>query len=55
MPKGKKRKVTSEDQIGSGLAKDATEKVEKAREKRDSRLADIMAQMRTNQSTDSHQ
>lgn len=53
--KAKPKKVTSEDQIGSGLAKRATQTVENVRIKREARLDEIMRQMRAAQTTDSHQ
>ena len=53
MPKAKK--TTSKDVPGKGAARKAAEAVEKAQETRNVRMDDIMAQIRRNQSTDSHQ
>lgn len=53
--KAKPKKVTAEDQLGSGAAKKATKQVENTRIRREARLNDIMKQMRRAQTTDSYQ
>jgi len=51
----KPKKPTSKDVPGKGAARKAAEAVEKAQETRSVRMDSIMAQIRRNQSTDSHQ